>query len=137
MRLSWAIGAMLLPAIGAASAAAGQPPASAPAAAPSSGDIVIDRLQVPPGVHLSPDMRRRIEASINPGRLASAPDLAWGEARTIDVHGNERGIRLASGAILASRTMALETLQLITDRAFQIGAMHARLPANTPFSVLV
>jgi hypothetical protein len=120
---------------GAALAGAGQPP-SAPAT-PTPGDIVIDTLSVPPGVHLTPEMRRRIEAAIRSGRFDNAPHFAWGEVRTIEVHGNEGGIRLAPGAVLASRTMALETLQLLTDHGFEVGAMRARLPARTPFSVLV
>jgi hypothetical protein len=138
MRRLPAARAIPLLAIGAALAGAGQPP-SPPATgpAPTPGDVVIDRLAVPPGVHITPEMRRRIEDAVRSGRLENAPHLAWGEARTIDVHGNEGGVRLAPGAVLASRTMALEPLQLLTDRNFEIGAMRARLPARTPFAVLV
>ena len=118
-------------------AGAGQPPSPmAIVPAPASGDVVIDTLNVPPGVHLTPEMRRRIEEAIRSGRFNNAPHFAWGEVRTIEVRGNESGIRLAPGAILASRTMALEPAQLLTDHGFDIGAMHARLPARTPFSVL-
>ena len=120
-----------------AAAAAAQPP-NPPSAgpAPPAGDVTIDTLRVPPGVRLTPEMRRRIEDAIRSGQLGDAPHLAWGEPRTIEVHGNPEGVRLGPGAILASRTMALETLQLMTDHGFEIAAMHARLPARTPFSVL-
>lgn len=117
--------------------AAGQPPNPPPASPqPPAGDVVIEGLSVPPGVRLTPEMRRRIEAAVRARDLSNAPHAAWAEPRTIDVRSHPDGIRLGPGAILASRTMALETLQLVTDHRFEVGAMHALVPAATPFMVL-
>jgi hypothetical protein len=109
--------------------------ASAAQETPPPGAVPIERLMVPKGMTLSPEMRRRIEEDISAGRYRNATQIVWDQTRTVESFGGTP-VRVAVDAIVASRKTALESLILVSARAIKVGPFHVRLPAGTDFLVL-